>query len=171
MATLAQELGESTHYSVLARRARRFGLSTTGDLIRLAVARGCFHYAPGFPPAEDDPGLDNVSNEELVTLLLLGSNEYEPIAVRCAAQLAGDCDVEALSHLAKQERVGRSLAYIARAGALYDIGHKVWNDLLGRLGPQDPPKEGVLPHWSRFVLQTGVTRSGGGSVQWLRTKR
>lgn len=168
MSTLAQELGEISHYSVLLRRARGAGLESTSDLIRLAVARGCRHYAPAFPPLESDPGLGVVSNEELVSLLLLGSNEYEPIAIRCAAQLAGSCKVEQLARVARRERVGRPLAYIAKAGRAHDAAQeKFWSELLNRLGEQSPVADGILPHWSRFVSQTGMTRSGGGSVQWL----
>ena len=168
MPTLAQELGEISHCSALLRRARSLGFASTADLIRLAVARGCRHYSPAFPPIDADPGIAAISNEELVSLLLLGSNEYEPIAIRCAAQLAGDCDAGVLSRVAKMERVGRPLAYIAKAGSVHDLSHKAfWNQLLERLGAQLPVSDGVLPHWSRFVLQTGVTRSGGGNVQWL----
>ena len=168
MATLAQELGEITHCSVLLRTARGYGLQTPSDFIRLAVARGCRHYAPAFEPNESNPGIESISNEELVALLLLGSNEYEPIAIRCAAQLSGGCDVELLARVAKRERVGRPLAYIAKAGGTYDESNReFWSTLLNLLGEQHPVREGVLPHWSRFVSQTGVTRSGGGSVQWL----
>jgi hypothetical protein len=168
MVTLAQELGEIAHCSVLLRTARRFGLQTQPDFIRLAVARGCRHYAPAFGAAEGDPGIESISNEELVALLLLGSNEFEPIAIRCAAQLAGGCDVVQLARVAKRERVGCPLAYIAKAGGVYDTSNRgFWKELLDLLGEQHPVMEGVLPHWSRFVSQTGVTRSCGESVQWL----
>jgi hypothetical protein len=168
MTTLAQELGEITHCSVLLRTARRFGLQTPSDFIRLAVARGCRHYAPAFEPTDCDPGIEVISNEDLVGLLLLGSNEIEPIAIRCAAQLAGGCNAEQLAKVARRERVGRPLAYIAKAGGTYDVSNgEFWSKLLDLLGAQHPIREGVMPHWSRFVSQTGVTRSGGGSVQWL----
>jgi hypothetical protein len=35
------------------------------------------------------------------------------------------------------------------------------------LGEVPPVAGGRLPHWSRFVLQTGITRHGPGSVRWL----
>lgn len=168
MATVAQELGEMGHCSVLLRIARRLGLNSRDDFIRLAVSRGCRHYAPAYPPIERDPGSAAISNEELVALLLRGSNEFEPIAIRCAAQLAGSCDAESLVRVAKRERVGRPLAYIANAGRTHDLSHKeFWVEVMGLLGEQSPITDGILPHWSRFVSQTGVTRSGGGSVQWL----
>lgn len=168
MATLARELGEISHCSVLLRKARKVGLDSPSDFIRLAVARGCKHYAPAFPPIESDPGVAVISNEELVALLLLGSNEFEPIAVRCAAQLAGDCSIKPLARIAKRERTERPLAYIAKAGSAYDESNGAfWDELLSQLGSQHPVADGILPHWSRFVSQTGVTRMGGGSVKWL----
>lgn len=168
MTTLAQELGETSHSSVLLRSARRAGLEKVADFIRLAVARGCRHYAPSFPPLEADPGFAVISNEELVALLLLGSNDFEPKSIRCAAQLAGRCNAEQLASVAKRERVGRVLAYIAEAGIAHDLTHKkYWDQLRGLLGQQLPVADGILPHWSRFVSQTGVTRNGGGNVQWL----
>jgi hypothetical protein len=82
--------------------------------------------------------------------------------------MAGGCDAEQLARVAKRERVGRPLAYIARAGFAYDAPNReFWSKLLKLLGEQHPVTDGILPHWSRFVSQTGVTRSGGGSVQWL----
>jgi hypothetical protein len=168
MGTLAKELGENSHCSALLRSASRVGLNSVGDFVGLAVARGCRHYAPSFPPFEKDPGFDLISNEELVALLLLGSNEYEPIAIRCAAQLTSRCDVELLAVVAKRERIGRSLLYIAKAGSVHDSANKVfWDRLIDLLGEQRPVAEGILPHWSRFVSQTGVTRYDGGRVQWL----
>jgi len=168
MSTLAQELGEITHCSVLLRTARGHGLQSPTDFIRLAVARGCRHYAPAVEPIESDPGIKSISDEELVALLLLGSNEFDPIAIRCAAQLAGDCDPHQLANVARRERVARPLAYIAKVAKTHDAANTdFWTKLLVLLGEQHPVVEGILPHWSRFVSQTGVTRSGGGSVQWL----
>jgi hypothetical protein len=168
MATLARELGEPSHCSALLRGARFVGLNSTDDFIRLAVARGCYHYSPGFPPSKNDPDLAVISNEELVALLLLGSNEYEPFAIRCAAQLAGKCDAKSLALVARRERIGRSLAYIADAACKYDARNKgFWAKLLDYLGDQAPVPDGIMPHWSRFVSQTGVTRGGKGSITWL----
>ncbi len=169
MPTLAKELCETSHSSALLRCARFLGLRSTEDFISLAVARGCFHYSPGYPPSKFDPGLDTISNEELVSLLLLGSNESEPFAIRCAAQLIGSCDAERLAFLAQRERVERPLAYIASAALEHDRGNEAfWMELLNRLGEQPEIPEGIMPHWSRFVSQTGITRNGQGTVTWLR---
>jgi hypothetical protein len=168
MATLAKEIGDIGNCSALLRRANRLDINPVGDFIRLAVARGCRHYAPMYPPADNDPGFAAIANEELVALLLLGENEYEPVAVRCAAQLAGRCDVERLALVAKRERVGRVLSYISEAGSAHDSANRdFWLRLRVLLGEQDPIADGVLPHWSRFVSQSGITRKGTGIVQWL----
>lgn len=171
MATLAKELNETSHCSALLRVARLIGLNSTEDFIRLAVARGCFHYSPGYPPAEKDPGLDVISNEELVSLLLLGSNEYEPFAIRCAAQLSGSCEARNLAIVARRERIERSLSYIANAASKYDAANRdFWKQLLDYLGKQAPIPDGIMPHWSRFVSQTGITRGGQGSITWLTSQ-
>jgi hypothetical protein len=104
-----------------------------------------------------------------VALLLLGSNEYEPFAIRCAAQLISTCDAERLAFVARRERIERSLAYIANAALEHDSGNNgFWEDLLNRLGEQAPVPEGIMPHWSRFVSQTGITRGGQESIKWLK---
>jgi hypothetical protein len=168
MATLAKEIGDIGNCSVLLRRAKRLSINSVRDYIRLAVARGCRHYAPSYPPADFDPGVEAIADEELVALLLLGENEFEPVAVRCAAQLAGRCNLEGLARVAKQERIGRVLSYISEAGSTHDSTNKdFWLRLRALLGEQDPIANGVLPHWSRFVSQTGVIRNGGGDVKWL----
>jgi hypothetical protein len=168
MSTLAQELHETSHVSALLHSARRAGFDSAEDFIRLAVTRGCFHYSPGYPPVKTDPGLAVISNEELVSLLLLGSNEYEPFAIRCAAQLISSCDAELLAFVARRERVGRTLAHIAAVALVHDTCNKFsWKKLAECLGEQPPIPDGVMPHWSRFVSQTGITRGGEGSVQWL----
>jgi hypothetical protein len=172
MATLAEELRETGHVSALLRSARRVDLVSTDDFIRLAVARGCYHYSPGFPPLKIDPGLGAISNEELVALLLLGSNEYEPFAIRCAAQLMSSCDAKILATVARRERVERSIAHIATIALEHDVdGERFWNELLEYLGPQIRIPDGIMPHWSRFVSQTGVTSNGRGSVNWLHCHR
>ncbi len=63
------------------------------------------------------------------------------------------------------------MAYIADAGSKYDEENReYWLTLRHSLGDQRPIPEGALPHWSRFVLQTGTTRNGEGRIQWLRCR-
>lgn len=169
--TLARQVGETAHYSLLLRKARGLGLDELPALMCLAVARGARHYASVHPPADSDPGVAALSHEELVVLLVLGSHPFDPFAVRCAAQLLSRCDFHRLGRLARQERVERVLGHIARAGITHDEAHADrWRELLESLGHPAPVAPGRLPHWSRFVSQSGVTRQGGSRVDWLHAR-
>lgn len=166
--TLAQQIGETAHCSLLQRKARRHGLIDLASLMRLAVARGARHYASAYPPAGSDPGVKAISHEELVALLLLGAQPFEPLALRCAAQLLSRCDLSRLGHIARQERVTRPLAHIARAGLSHDAAQsRRWRELLDLLGKPATVAPGRLPHWSRFVSHSGITRDGGPRTDWL----
>ena len=162
--TLAGRLGETTHRSVLRRRAAGLGLRDGWDLLALAVRRGCRHYS-GVGLARDvaDPGLTALPNEELVVLLLAGGNAFEPFLIRAAAELlrAVPIDLSRLAGRARRERCERVLAYLARAGVERDSeGTEFWRALLAQLSPQRTVPPGVLPHWSRFVALHGVGRDG-----------
>ena len=140
--TLARQIGETAHCSLLQRKARRHGLADLTSIMRLAVARGARHYASVYPPAERDPGVEAISHEELVALLLLGAQPFEPFALRCAAQIISLCDLHRLSLIARRERISRPLAHIAHAGAAHDSEQTArWQELLRLLGspPRFPP--------------------------------
>lgn len=166
--TLAQQIGETAHCSLLQRKARRHRLTDLTSIMRLAVARGARHYASVCLPAEFDPGVEAISHEELVALLLLGAQPFEPFAIRCAAQIITLCHLPRLSLIARQERVSRPLAHIARAGVAHDTRQMArWHELLGLLGSPAPVPPGRLPHWSRFVSHSGTTRLGTPRTDWL----
>ena len=176
MTTLAKALGETCAVSPLLRRARMLGVRTLPELLAVAVSRGCRHYAvPAGAEAVRDPGAEAISDEELVVLLLLGEHAYEPMAVRCAAQLLGGDTIDAakLVALARKERCLRVLAYIADAG----LGHDdkapgFWRDLRERIGAVPSAPEGTLPHWTRFVALSGVQRHARRPRSvWLRPQR
>ena len=166
--TLAQQIGETTHCSLLQRKARRHRLTDLTSIMRLAVARGARHYASVCLPAEFDPGVEAISDEELVALLLLGAQPFEPFAIRCAAQILSLCDLPRLSLIVRRERVARPLAHIARAGLAHDASQAArWRELLRLLGDPATVAPGRLPHWSRFVSHSGVTRDGSPRTDWL----
>lgn len=159
---LAHRLGETAVYSPLWRRAQAMGLREPGQLLALAVQRGARHYA-GVAPAAAPPPVSgiNLTNEELIVLLLHGRNGFEPFLVRAAAELLRRCrlDPVRLARAARGERCERTLAYIAQAGARHDPeGAPWWESLQAALGPQREIPPGVLPHWSRFVALLGVGR-------------
>jgi hypothetical protein len=142
-------------------------------MIALAASRGCHHYRPeGAPPPE--PATGNISDEELVVLLILGENAYEPMAVRCAAQLAraSGIDPKGLARLSAQQKTERVLAHIARAGVAHDAeGNAFWSQVLEHLPACHPREEPDLPHWSRFVSDPGYQRGRRAPIRWLVPER
>ncbi len=170
--TLGWRLGETVHRSPLRRRARAVGIGDASGLLALAVARGCRHYS-GLVPENPlgDPGTVAISDEELVALLLLNANAFEPVLIRAAAELLRrrPIDVQKLARAARRERCERALAYIAQAGQVHDrTGAAWWAALLAALGPQRAIAPGVLPHWSRFAALHGFNRKGKSlGARWI----
>jgi hypothetical protein len=170
MSTLAQRLATTTPVSPLLRKARRLGFGDVDQFIALAIARGCRHYSSPTLMAVRPPARDELSDEELTILLLVGENRYEPTAVRCAAQLARSTHIEPahLARLARMEKVERVLSHIARAGLLHDPdGHDFWQHLLDRMPAAPARPEPHLPHWSRVVSMPGRQRGGVAPTRWL----
>lgn len=181
MKTVAEQLGQTPHLSPLLRRLRRQGLSDPDQLRRLAVVRGCAHYRniddSSYPP---DPGQEVVSDAELAVAMVSGAQEFDPLLIRCAAQLlSGDAvPVELLARLAIQERAVAVVRHIAQAATELDAENAArWQRLLALLpSARTAPAEGRLPHRSRFAVQTGVRRSEGLLERgifsvWLRPQR
>lgn len=170
MVTLAQTLGTTTPVSPLLRKARRMGIRTIGEMIALAVSRGCHHYPAVLSPSEIPSAASGISDEELTILLILGENTYDPNAIRCAAQLARSPAnrPERLAKLAIMENCQRVLSHIARAGVEHDPEEPdFWKQLLFHLSSPAPRKEPALPHWSRFVSMPGLQRHGPAPSRWL----
>ena len=171
--TLAQKLGEVTHVSPLLRKVRKLSgcaEDQVGEwLLKCAVERGATHYEQDFSTElpTDNPSL---SNEELGVALCLGHLPWNPAYLRAAAQLlsAPDIDVTDLARLAEMERVEPVLLHIAEAAARVAPTQEPWAWLRAHLPRRRKVRTDTLPHWSRFVSQTGVTAFGGGPrVDWL----
>lgn len=168
---LGDKLQCTLHCSLLQRKARKLGMDTVNDAIALAADRGCFHYNVNTESNAPEISHSQISNTELVILLLLNQQTYSPTAIRCAAQLAGSPDVTAdrLAMAARMERVERQLAHIAHAGAEHDPeGREFWQEILERIGPVQSRREEQLPHWSRFVSSPGFHRGKTLAPTWLR---
>lgn len=172
--TLAQVVQQPCPTSTLLRRARALGFGTVDRLLALAGARGCTHYSsiePALPARDPRAALPDA---ELGILLLSGEHRFEPIAIRCAAQLLSGpgLDPARVARLARRERCERVLAHIARAGVAHDReGGVFWAAVLDALGLQRPMRPGVLPHWSRFVSDPGLVAPGRrGDSLWLRPR-
>lgn len=181
--TLARKLGTTAHLSPLLMKARRLGLRTAGDLCTLAVRRGCRYYAGAGdetmtlreePAAAEPPcaaTLEQFSNEELaIALLSLGLPDSQHRLRVGAAMLAanGNCASE-VTRLAVRERCVSVVRHIAKHGRSVEPENPYWQEVLERLPPAPEAEPGTLPHVSRFVAMTGITRHGKKPVmKWIR---
>jgi hypothetical protein len=171
--TLARRLGDVSHRSPLLRKVRRmsgcFPDEIPAWLLKCAVLRGASHYRRDFDAAlpADNPAL---ANEELGVALCLAEHPFDPILIRAAAQLlsASDTDPVLLAGLAEMERCVPVMLHIAAAAGRISPASEPWRTLREILPRRHHVRSEVLPHWSRFVLQTGYTPAGRGShVEWL----
>ena len=168
--TLADRLGTTTHLSPLLRKARRLGLEAEG-LERLAIQRGCTYYSQGEPQPAETTETEEFSNEELAIALLNLALRYHPQTLRLGAAMLGaeDNDPQLVAYLAKTERSERIVRYVAQAGLRFEPGNSFWKDLLNLLPVAPEPDSAVVPHPTRFVEMTGITRGKVGMVtQWIR---
>ena len=171
--TLARKLGEVTHVSPLLRKVCELsGCSQehVGDwLLKCAVERGASHYEREFSSdlPQDNPLL---THEELGVALCLGDLIWDAAYIRAAAQLlsAPDTDAAKLALLAEMERVEPVLLHIAQAAERAAPKQEPWAWLREHLQTRQKVNAEALPHWSRFVSQTGVSAFGGGPrIDWL----
>jgi len=147
------------------------GFENLDKLISLAVLRGCRHYPSRMDPPPHDPSRHRFPDDELAILLLSGSQEYDLMAIRCAAQLlrAPGIDPRRLAFLAVKEKVQRPLIHIAKSGVRHDSeGRIFWDEILKQLGSPVVRNEPDLPHWTRFVSMPGYQRGNAlSTTSWL----
>jgi len=173
--TLARKLGNPAHVSPLLRKLRRAGITNTREMAASAIARGCHHYA-GCLPALQIPARasQTISDEELAIALLCPSNPYDPMLVRIGSQLLSkaSCKPEKLIALARRERCETILKYIAQAGEETEPDSSTWKYLIAHLPQSSEPKQGILPHKSRFRREPGITnpKKPRLKAEWLRAK-
>ncbi len=168
--TLAEKLGTTTQLSPLMMKARRLGLDARG-LERLAVERGCVHYSQGEGALPDPVPVERFSNEELAVALLNPALPYDPHSIRCGAAMLGATGnrPKHLARLLKMERAEQPARQVAEAGRRFEPDNPFWTSLLEALSPTATLKSGVMPHPTRYVAMTGLTRSGPGIVtRWIR---
>lgn len=171
--TLAEKLGNPARESPLLQKAQQLGLSSPALLESLGVARGCWHYrSPDLIPAPDISESD-FCNEELAVVLLSPSQPYSPHTIRVGAAMLGadGNNVSKLAQLVRAEGCVAPVCYIANAGLRFEPDNVFWRQLLD-LVPETPPiREGVMPHPTRFVSMTGITRAGSRAVTvWIRPR-
>jgi hypothetical protein len=171
--SLALRVGDVTHESPLLRKISKISncsLDLLGEwLLKCAVERGASHYEKDFPvdlPADNSA----LSNEELGVALCLGHLPWNPMFIRAASQVlsAPDIDPRKVARLAEMERVEPILLHIAEAAARIAPTMEPWTTLRDVLPRRHKINSDSLPHWSRFVSQTGVTEFGGPArIDWL----
>ena len=169
--TLAHKLGTTPHISPLLMKARRLGLPTGEHLEALAVARGCRYYGGGNLPAVAAVSREQLSDEELAVALLSVAARYSPQSLRVGAAMASAAHIDAarLVWLARLERSEAVLRYVAECGARYEPHNGFWRNVLASLPASPQLPSGVLPHPTRFVAMTGITRRGVETViEWIR---
>ena len=171
--TLAEKLGLAPHSSPLLAKARRLGLVSARELESLAVTRGCWHYRhPDLTPV---PGVSEsmFSDAELAIALLSPCWPYSPHSLRVGAAMLGASgnDPKSVARLAMAERCVPLVGYIARAGHQYEPDNDFWPRLLASLPDEPEPADGVMPHPTRFVSMTGLTRAGHQRITvWIRPR-
>lgn len=179
--TLAGRLGTTAHLSALLMKARRLGLADPMDLERLAVSRGLRYYdghgdsmkGGGSLPTVTEMELESgLTNEELAVALLSPSAVYSQQRLRMgAAMLAAEGNrPESIARLALLERCEMVVRHIASCGHEVEPENPFWDRLLDMLpaGQSAPPPD-ALPHPTRFVAMTGITRNGVGNLKrWIR---
>ncbi len=171
--TLGNRLGDVPHFSPLLWKIERMsGCPLTAIstwLLKSAVARGASHYRRDFP-AGLPPDNASLTNEELGAALCLMHHPYDPVLIRAAAQLlsAPDTQADFLIRLALLERCEPVLLHIAEAAAYIVPLLEPWRTLRNSLPGRHRVRGEALPHWSRFVSQTGYTPAGRGQhIEWL----
>lgn len=171
--TLAEKLGTTTHISPLLLKAERLGLDAD-RLDQLAIQRGCDYYHDGTPIPHIHVSEEQFSNEQLAIALLNLALRYNPQSIRLGAAMLGaeDNDPVAIARLAKMERSEAIVRYVAAAGQKYEPANQFWPRLLALLPVTPDPKSSVVPHPTRFIAMTGITRRGVETViQWIRPAR
>jgi hypothetical protein len=169
--TLAYKLGDVPHVSGLLHRIAQLsgaGERVTDWLLKVAVERGANHYRRDFDstlPAD----LPAISDEEIGVALCLGQNPYNLDSLRVAAQFLSSPRINAahLCRLAVQERCEPVLLHIAEVAKKYAPEQEPWTFLREHLRPRRVPRTDALPHWTRLVSHTGITREGPPRTDWL----
>ena len=171
--TLAEKLGDAPHDSPLLAKAARLGLGSVEMLEGLAVARGCWHYRNPDLLSTPEISESDFSNEELAIALLSPRLPYSPHTIRLGAAMLGATgnSILLLARLAVAERCVAPICYVARAGLQFEPNNIFWRELLDHLPKSSPVKEGVMPHPTRFVSMTGMTREGVRPLTiWIRPR-
>jgi len=141
------------------------------QLLAVALARGCRHYAPLWPelvPAN----LTWLPQEALGCALLRGPETASTFqAIRCGAMILSDLGNEPgrIAQAAKIFDVAERVAHLARLGQVDDDFPEYWTGVLAALPDLPAAGEDFLPRVSRLVAETWRSGPGQGAKRvWLR---
>jgi len=144
------------------------------ELLGVAIARGCRHYASFVAPEYivDRPGL---AHEVLGCALLRGMANLDTFqSIRVGAMVLSDAGCSPTLAVAAAEALGveSRLAHIARTALVADDRPGYWGEILTGVPAAIEAKEvEFLPGASRFRLETGKRAPGLGAARiWLRTQ-
>ncbi|MDI1320464.1 MAG: hypothetical protein PSW75_09790 [bacterium] len=143
------------------------------DLLAVAIARGCAHYAPLWPQLRP-LDLAWLPHEVLGCALLRGEADVATFqAIRCGAMVLSDLgnDGKLIAAAAARFGVGARVAQIADLALAADDHPAFWAPLRNALPQPLPGEEDFLPGVSRLVSETRQRGPGEGAARrWLRTK-
>ncbi len=154
------------------RACRQAAKLTRPDLLRVAVARGCSHYAPLWPHLRPE-NLDWLPHEVLGCALLRGAADAETFqAIRCGAMLLSDLNNDAalIATAAGELAVLPRVAHLSKLGLHGDDQPEFWMQVRRHLPDLSSDEAEFLPGLSRLRLETG--RAGQDQdvmADWLRT--
>lgn len=118
-----------------------------------------------------DPGEAAFSNEELAVALQSICLPFSQYRLRLGAAMTaahGNSPAK-LARLAVLERCHVVLRHVARCGAKVEPSNPFWTELLALLPKSAVPPPDTLPHITRYVAMTGITRRGRETLmQWIR---
>jgi hypothetical protein len=157
----------------LEPQLRKVSALSRDQLIGIAVARGCHHYAPFVAPhlVVDEPEL---SHEVLGCALLRGPTDLDTFhSVRVGAMVLSDesCSPAVVNAAAEAMGVRERLAHIAQVALAAGERPDYWMEILaGNPTRLSDDESDFLPGISRFTVETGKSGPGRGPVRvWLRT--
>jgi len=153
-------------------------LSLSADeLLRIAIARGCDHYAPFIPDATSGPDAehDDLPHEVLGAALLQGERNEETFGnIRCAAMILSNPgnSPQKIAEAASFFGVTPRVIHIARLALSIKDRPDYWTKIINSC-PQTiitDEEAAFLPGISRFTTQTWTRPPARKFIQtWLRT--
>jgi len=159
-----------TQHSSIVADCEQAACASSQDLMALAVARGCRHYAPMVFGHHSPPRSHALSHEVLACALLRFPMPDGFDAFRCGVMVLSDLNNQPISIASAAEYFGVAdrVGYVVRVGLAHDDKREFWEHL--RLLFPRMSDSGLLPGPSRLMSETRMSGEHRGPVRiWLRT--